>query len=522
MSIVSAADKSALIKKNGYSSPPHQVAVSHDKLQFTTLASNPAPSSTGFSSGAVHLFKIDFRKVGKIHNMKLRFDITETGTAVMNLAPVQYFVSKIEWLSNSGSGPVFFTQYPDTMYWESLVLPDTNKLNRAYLKEMNIKEDYYGTTAHPISKQKSYRLPLISHPFDINEMLCSEMKEVECRLTLRSGITASGTGVVALTQVSIEIEHSMMSPTDMRDLFNTLYSGDKPLRHVFIEPCPLKLTSQTFTASTQKDISLDVFSGRAAGLIFSIRDDSYAVSTSTILKTYDLGDSATVDIVSSTGKSMLCDGTPIRCDYLVNQLFAHHFDNVNFMRRRKWYVIPFCNSLKSAYHGVMSGGFLEFPAGHQYNLRITPSAAGVAGIHTLTCTNPANDGGSYRLEFRNAQTDSLAYNANAAAIKAAFEALPTALAADGIPLTVTASGALTTTATLTFAASAEPLNELDDIVRVNAQGLKDDTVTENIDESITTYGTKGWVTGSSYTIDIYMLKFMSLWSNGFDVKSDAA
>jgi hypothetical protein len=521
MSVVSAAQKVNLVKGGGYSAPHHQRLISHDKLQITTLASNPAPASTGFANGSVHLFKVDFRKVGKIHNMKLRFDITETGgAAAMFLAPVPYFVSKIEWLSNSGSGPVFFTQYPDSTYWESLVLPDAKKLTRSYLKELNIKEDYYGTFAHPLSKQRSYRLPLITHPFDINEMYCGEMKEVECRLTLRSGITASGSGVVGLTQVSLEVEHSVVPDEHKGELLKHMYSP--PLRHVFLEATPLQKTSQTFTASTQKDISLDVFTGKAAGLIFAIRDDAFAVSGSTILKTYDLGDSASIDIVSSTGKSMLGDGTAIRCDYLVNQLYAHHFDNSEFIRKRKWYVIPFCNSLKSAFHGNMSGGFLEFPAGHQYSLRITPSAAGVAGVHTLTCTNPANDGGSYRLMFRGAQTDSLAYNANAAAMKAAFEALPTALAADGVPLTVTASGALTTTATLTFSANAEPLNELDDLVRVNAQGLKDDTATENIDESITTYGTKGWTTGSTYTIDIYMLKFMQLWSNGFDVKSDSA
>jgi hypothetical protein len=61
--------------------------------------------------------------------------------------------------------------------------------------------------------------------------------------------------------------------------------------------------------------------------------------------------------------------------------------------------------------------------GQEY-LKITPGPAGTSEVQTITLTNLANDGGHYQLAFRGDITDSLAYNPNAAAIKAALEALP--------------------------------------------------------------------------------------------------
>jgi hypothetical protein len=132
-------------------------------------------------------------------------------------------------------------------------------------------------------------------------------------------------------------------------------------------------------------------------------------------------------------------------------------------------------------------------------LKITPDAVGTNEIQTITLTNAGNDGGYYQLAFRGDIMSSLVYNANAAAIKAALEALPS-MKRSG--LTVTASAAATSTFTLTFA----PPHPIVDLVTIIPTSLNKAATFEIGSSAVTTPGVDGFTAGT-YTIDIYALCF---------------
>ncbi len=127
------------------------------------------------------------------------------------------------------------------------------------------------------------------------------------------------------------------------------------------------------------------------------------------------------------------------------------------------------SNIKEAWGGSLDGGFFQFD-GTNIKLAITFPANGTAHVTTFTLTNSANDGGAYRfiasnrLNGETQVTDSLAYNANAATMKAAIEALDP-IANQGF--TVTASGAATATFTLTWNARD---GRVSDLVNINMIG----------------------------------------------------
>jgi hypothetical protein len=172
------------------------------------------------------------------------------------------------------------------------------------------------------------------------------------------------------------------------------------------------------------------------------------------------------------------------------------------------YVLPLCADIKKAFAGMLDGGFMNFD-GTKIKLSIVPSAAGTAAVQTVNLAGGAN-AGYYKLAFRGETTNSLAYNTSAANVKAALEALRTFKDYPGSPLTVTASGTAAADFTLTFDSTVEPPQDQKDLVQLIAETINATGTGDFSDTSVTTYGKKGWTTGSAYTIDIYGYKFRDL------------
>jgi len=156
---------------------------------------------------------------------------------------------------------------------------------------------------------------------------------------------------------------------------------------------------------------------------------------------------------------------------------------------RGWYVLPFCDNIRSAWSGSMDGGFFA----------ITFPGNGTQHVSTFTLTNSANDGGAYKFfasNKLNGETDisnSLAYNANTTTMKAAIEAM---MPISNQGFTVTASGAATSTFTLTWNARD---GRVSDVININmlCESLNDGGVGEISTVSQSTYGFRGWNTIAS-------------------------
>lgn len=488
----------------GVAMSDHQTFISHILPSVVELEAKPALTPTALVTGLKSFMTFQPSEIEKIDAMYLRLDVLESAASEMVLCDSPHMIKEIRWYAGRNQNSKFYTSYGDAMYFEALALVNSQQQTSGFLRDLNVSEAYGEGRTHTRSKTFSYRIPLPAHPFSVMKaMLMNNKEEMKIEIDFRDGVVVSGSGTPSLSGFYLEILQHKLS-AEAHDEHRKWFKMPKVNR--ILEPQWITKTSQTLTASTETRFELDGFDGKFAFLVFGIRANSYAASSNGLIKFLDLGSEATWDILDTSNKSI--HGKATRLSLQRNHLNSHHIHAEKFLSNRNLYLIPFVNDIKLAFHGVLDGNFRFNKT--KLSLAITPSAAGTSCVQTINCNNPANDGGYYKLMFRGEMTNSLAYNADAAAIKAALEGLQTFKDYPGGPLTVTASGALTTDITLTFPATVDPPQEAKDLVQVVNESLNDGGVAEYTSSSVTTAGKKGWTTGSSYTIDIYGWKFRDL------------
>lgn len=471
---------------------------------FNQIQLNPAPSATALrtTGGGKYFGTFNHKElVGKVKNVNVRYDVTENNTADLEITAAPYFAAKTEWKLENGT--VWKTDYGDTQFVENCAFVPEYIQDR---DNLNVSDAYAHGRVHKQNTTKSYRVRLVSHPWANNEMRIKKFpgKEIRVEINFASSIVTTGSGVPNLTNVYLEFEHELLTDKDEAE-----HQKSDPARgYNYVDVIHIQETSKTLTASTQAKIDLDTLAGKKVPfLMFAVRADSYSSTNDGYIKTLDLGEDATIDILDSKGTSILGQGTPIKASWLAREVVSGHLECPKFNYYRNWYIVPFCHNLRRAMAGHMDG-YMQF--GSNMKLAITPDAAGTSEVLTITCTNVANDGGYYKLGWQGDLTDDLKFDTSAANIKAALEALPSFQDHPDGPLTVTASGALTTTATLTFASNVEPPCERYGDIQVIPHTLNDGTIAEVTSTAISTTGRKGWTTGSSYTVDVYAYYFRKL------------
>ena len=229
-----------------------------------------------------------------------------------------------------------------------------------------------------------------------------------------------------------------------------------------------------------------------------------------------MGPGATWDIQDSLGNSLWTSGRPVTSSWLkTNSLFALANFGINVQDNRELIILPFCNNMVETMRGCVSG-FFQFESTSKYNLFYMPDAAATAEVFTLTPSGtPAS--GSFAISWGGYMTQPLAYNANAASIQSALAALPF-FVKEGYA--VTASGALSTTPTLTFSGNNGSVYDkygLPAIVGYDLQTSAPAFITVTV--TLTTHGAVGSPTSSNdhtFTIYAFMYKQVLLrGDNGF-------
>jgi hypothetical protein len=329
-------------------------------------------------------------------------------------------------------------------------------------------------------------------------------------------IAVSGSGTASLSNLQMLIEEERLTDEEEKMALSVQMSNKTEFQ--YLDWMRVSATTQTLTAATEYSFDLSsIGSKHVPFILLAIRADNYTNSSGGTLKFLSLGSNntateATVNLGDPTGRKLLDNGTgDIDYEFLKNQIWNEHFSSD--FNSRNLHLIPFCASVKDAFKGIKNGYIAFTP--DKWTLRLRPSTAGTAPVQTLSCTNSANDAGSYKLAYRGDLSDSLAFNATAATMKTAFEALPAAQNHPGGPLTITFSGALTATRTATFPSNLPPPR---DLVYAITESLIQSTTPERTTTSQTTLGIEGFTTGSTYTIDAYIPYFNSYWSKGGRVK----
>lgn len=466
---------------------------------YKTIVCQPAPSSGSFTNSTLYRADIDFSNIKQVKDIFLRFGVQETSASNdVNLTDVAHFVREIR-VREKGRNEVY-RSYPDALYWETCTLYPSERQSEQFFRDTNLSREYYERD-DPLKANTTryYRLPLLACPWDgqwLNNLKSVFTLEIEFK-----PIIVSGSGVAGLADVSLEIHHrhpSAAEESKYRSMMNNVVSRR------FLQPVFIEENSKTLTASTTATIDLSALEGTCAALLFMVRSDNYSATGSADKQFLHLGHDATVDIISASGDSLYAGGQPVRADLLLGHEYsAHGLSELG--ERRAIYLMPFCSNLRAAYSGQGPVEGMYFDKS-KIRLELNMGSAGTATVQTITCTNAANDAGHYNLAHNGDVTDNLAAAANAATIKSTLEALPSFKQAAYGPMTVTASAALTTTATLTFGTNTEPQNSEKDQVRLITSSLNDGGVFESAATATSTTGVSpGWLSGSSYSVTVLAL-----------------
>jgi hypothetical protein len=204
---------------------------------------------------------------------------------------------------------------------------------------------------------------------------------------------------------------------------------------------------------------------------------------------------ANIDVSSAGNKSIFANGRPLDIGTLKRIVSRKHF-NATYIENNNMYLIPFTESLQNSLKGVMRG-FYPF-TNENFTLDITPGAAAASEVQTITGAAGAS-AGFYQFEFMGQLSQPVAFNATVAALKAAFEAIPSVINYPG-GIAVTFSGTLASGAAITCTFSDSRTYPLLKVTtNSTAAGAVQYTTTR------TTKGNGGWTTASTYDVIIHAL-----------------
>lgn len=497
--------------------PLHRNHRSGHPKNIITVQPYSAIAAASFTNSSTVNFRIPSETLQVVAGIVLKWTITETGGSnSVQVPPVQFFSSSIEVRVNDGTQLVN-TLYPEVEHFAACCLVDKQEQGPRFFDDNNMSSSYYlgSDSTIPASGKRVFYQRIRTSVFTHLKPYVKSMGYTEFRIRCQP-IVVSGSGTASLSNLQMLVEEERL--TDEEEKMAVAVSMSNKSEFQYLDWMRVSATTQTLTAATEYSFDLSSIGSKDVPFILlAIRADNYTNSSGGTLKFLSLGSNntateATVNLADPTGRKLLDNGTgDIDYEFLKNQIWNEHFSSD--FNSRNLHLIPFCASVKDAFKGIKNG-YIHFTP-DKWTLRLRPSTAGTACVQTLTCVNPANDGGFYKLAYKGDLTDPLAFDATAATMKTAFEALPAAQNHPGGPLTVTFSGALTATRTATFASNLPPPR---DLVNCVAESLNDGGVGEKCTTTISTLGIEGFTTASTYTIDAYIPFFNSYWSKGGRVK----
>lgn len=504
--------------------PKRQIQASEypsGRYQRAAIICNPAPPTSPFTSGGATeiRFNLDGNAAGHLIHPALRFKITEGSAQTVWLAPVRQWFTKIE-IRNSNTDRILQTLYPEDLTLRLLALPHENLRIMAPLE--NIEPDTLGESLIRLgaSRSKYFFMSLTGTILDAMKPDLRLFTQVTTAIQIRlfpTAIVSSGSGTAQLSELALVAEQITHSSEQHKVLLAKIYK--QPIGWLSLQAVQISQTALTWVASTNYKYTLDNFKGRFAALAFCVRLSSGLTNTAGATSKYiDMGPNSAVDLVDPSGASLWSTGSAVLSNYVQKVMKAQLLDSdVGMGSLKNFYVLPFSETKST--HPLWNGelrGFREF-TGDKTSLSITTDAAAVAEVHTITLTNPANDGGKYRLMWRGDVTTSLAYNADAAAIKAALCELTSFKKLGIVAADLTVSGAFTTTASITFSARLGRVSRSDnDVIQMLTDNLNDGTVAESSSSALTTAGESGFWNngGATVQLDIFGLQYRVYSFNG--------
>ncbi len=419
----------------------------HEHFHYQQILLTPSSTlNTGcFASGAVEStldFHINGMSGKKLYQAILEFEINESGGAnPVKIAMSPYFVNRIEYLNQKN-------EIINTMNDDDLFEILTANQSEEHLKKIGPMHGIDAETLKPhvsttiaASGKRKYFLWLFGDWIgsQLDGVIADWDGFVTLRLYLKGSIIESGSGNVGCSAINLRL-YTKHAPNDT----NTPPDhGYKFLDHI-------SRVVETKTISSSETII------KLTGLIGHDMQDSVSFRTSNAIANgayrnfSSLGSNPQFVVYSPEGTNIV-GGSSLDGDQLRNMDATFHYAGY-FYKMYPIYPIIWGSVEAGTKSGIMEGALYQ-NTNNQLGIRAS-SLALTAPVLTITPSGTSASGG-YALRFtspvtgQTCETGFLLFSSDAAAIKAALEGLPNW--DDSSINTVTASGALTAAATLTFA-----------------------------------------------------------------------
>ena len=506
-SIVSRlSQKVPKVLKNGLRMNAPSAIATAGMQGFYTIPMTPQPASNSLGSNNSLYFDIERDECGEIDDVCLKLTVS-CSTADVTAVPPYYWFKRIVIESEKGSGDELAHIYPEQMVlWHWLLEEEEARDKWSKLSNFaNVKlkgeesEKFFDNekTKFRVGETKEIYLQI---PVGFLHMNSIDMKHVRSdlriRMELSNDIIVSGSASnLSLDNIHLLVNTFQEEAYDQNERKNL----QKNFKHgyIYLDAERLQINDKTLTAGQTTKFNLDQFVGKCPFLVVVIKPNSSPVASDRSLYNYtDIGESK-FDITNSSSQSLYGNGTPIKATHL-REIFCNQTGNKQL---KGVYVIPFCESIKKSFSRL--NGCFDFYGLRDY-LEIKFDDAPTSEVHTIT-QNAVSSAGTYRYAFENGviSDQELDYNSNASAIKAVVDAIPQ-LAERNI--SVTAGGDLTsTTQTITFNSGSGRV--VDELGKISIIGNGTSKVNNT---AVTTYGEKGFTTGSNYQVEIFMYKYKCL------------
>lgn len=484
-------------------------AADSDRLgQVVTYPFQQFPSNLFNNGGSLYSPTVQPGATQRIRHMGLRMQLTVANASV-NLVPTPYWFRYIR-VKNNATGEVLATFYNDTMLFNILASMKTKDQYQCMAKLINMDPDVlYGQgPATPVGTWDFY-LPLTGSFFDNSLLFLALLKnDLQFEFTPEStGILASGTASnVTLANFQLIMSADRYQPDDFAKYAAMRYKD--PYTCFYPDVVQRTQTSQTLTQAQQYLFDLTGLEGNVSHGFFLVRSTGVSNTNNGFMNLVSIGEnSGTYDLQDQSGKSVWGGGTPIRWTQARNQIWAEHFTNA-LTKYKAFHFFTFADSICKSMKGEMCG-YYPFKSSEKMFFAITPGPTYVNEVHTITAAAGSNTQGQYRISFRGELSNPLAYNANAATIKTAIEAMRNCLR-DGI--TVTASAALGVSGgTLTIASNQIGTTGQDLFQAVGNVAVYATGATDTLTTTVTTSGNSGFTSGT-YDITFYFYYYKRLTS----------
>ena len=501
--------KAPKVIDNGLRIPEFQSVATAGMDGYYTIPMTPQPSSSSLGSGASLYFDLERDECAEINDIIIRLTVSCANASVTAVNPYYWF-KRIVIESEKGSGDELAHIYPEQfMLWNYLLQGEESRQKWAKLSNYaSVKlngdkaEKFYDSesTKFQVGDSREIYLQIPVTFFHLDALDMKHIRsDLRIRMELASDIIVSGDRTnLSLDNIHLLINSFQEESYDRQDKEAIQKSYTEG--YIYCDVERLQINDKTLTSGQTTKFNLDQFVGKCPFLLIVVKPSASPSASDRSLYNYvELGDDSEFDITNSSSQSLYGHGTPIKQQQLY-EVFTSQTGNPHV---KGVYLIPFCEDVKKALSGAMNGIF-DFYGLRDY-LEITFGSAPTQEVQTISLGTTASSG-TYRYAFENGviSDQDLDYDDSASDIKAVIDAIPQLEERD-ISVTVNDGLNNTTSQTITFNNNAGRVcDELGKIAVLNNTDAKVNST------SVTTYGKRGFVTGSDYQVEIFMYKYKCL------------